>query len=101
MVLILYGVSGSGKRTCCDFLAKEARVTLQDIDVFDSSTFSLPSNYGYSHGLSRMSSNSFVQNKFRKDNGEAVSLADELFSTYTSRSVSLRNSIKSSLTEGK
>ncbi len=45
MVLIVYGVSGSGKRSCCNFLAAESHVTLQDIDIFDASTYSLPTQH--------------------------------------------------------
>lgn len=83
MVLIVYGVSGSGKRSCCNFLAAESHVTLQDIDIFDASTYSLPTQHYQSSG-------SFHYNPFSRENSHQRSddLASALFSTHTSRSVS-------------
>lgn len=80
-VLLVYGKSGTGKRTCCEFLAAEAGVDLHAVDVLDASTFAVPRRSA-SDGVAWRPSASARPAAGERDR------RDELLSTHTTREVS-------------
>lgn len=84
-MLLVYGKSGTGKRTCCEFLAAEAGVDLHSVDVLDASTFAVPwrgDAAGASFGASWRPSTASRPAAGERDR------RDELLSTHTTREVS-------------
>lgn len=86
LVLLVYGKSGTGKRTACEFLAAEAGVALHRVDVLDASTFAVPrrgDDPDASFGASSRPSTDW-----RPAPGASRTRGDELMATHTTREVS-------------
>jgi hypothetical protein len=78
LVLLVYGKSGTGKRTACEFLAAEAGVALHRVDVLDASTFAVP----------RRGDGPDASSDWRPAPGASRTRGDELMATHTTREVS-------------
>eukprot|EP01033_Poteriospumella_lacustris_P019485 gene19485-14118_t len=75
LVLLVYGKSGTGKRTACEFLAAEAGVALHRVDVLDASTFAVP----------RRGDDPDASSDWRPAPGASRTRGDELMATHTTR----------------
>ncbi len=92
-IMIVFGGSGSGKRTFCQLLANDLNITLHDTDVTaDVSTFGFGMHSDENRSLHYNLDRDFISghifgNSYDNEISTKGSFGNILYSTYTTRSV--------------